>query len=263
MTQIWNQVIFQPMLNGLLFLYSLLSRNFGLSIIVFTILVRLLTLPFVRQQLRSTRASQELQPKLAELQKKYKDNRDKLAEEQMKLYREHGVNPLGCLVPTLIQFPIWIGLYQSINNALPNTPVQLLNLARHIYVQYPLLSSLVPLNPRFLWLNLAKPDPYYILPILTVATMWLQQKMMATPSTDPQQKAMTDSMSITMPLMFGLITFQAASGLGLYFVATNVFGIVQQYLFSGWGGLAEVFDRAGQAAKTGKGKGGSDGRRKK
>lgn len=255
MTQLWNTFIFQPMLNALLFLYSLLARNFGLSIMVFTILVRLVTLPITRQQMRSTRASQELQPQLAELQKKYKDNREKLAEEQMKLYREHGVNPLGCLVPTLIQFPIWIGLYQSIINALPNNPLQLLNLARHIYLQFPLLSSLVPLNSRFLWLNLSRPDPYYILPLLTVATMWLQQKMMATPSADPQQKAMADSMALTMPIMFGMITLQVASGLALYFVATNVFGIAQQYSIGGWGGLASYFGKQTQGAKaTGQGR---------
>jgi YidC/Oxa1 family membrane protein insertase len=261
-TQIWNTLIFRPMLNGLLFLYSLLARNFGLSIMVFTVLVRLITLPITQQQMRSARSSQELQPQLAELQKKYKDNRDKLAEEQMKLYREHGVNPLGCLVPTLIQFPIWIGLYQSIINALPNNPLQLLNLGRYVYLQFPLLSSLIPLNSKFLWLNLGRPDPYYILPILTVATMWVQQKMMATPSADPQQQAMSESMSLTMPLMFGLITFQLASGLALYFVATNVFGIVQQYFVSGWGGLAPMLGRVLSTEKASPRKGKRDERKK-
>jgi YidC/Oxa1 family membrane protein insertase len=261
-TQLWNTLIFQPMLNGLLFLYSLLGRSFGLSIIVFTVLVRLITMPIVQQQLRSARASQELQPKLAELQKKYKDNREKLAEEQMKLYREHGVNPAGCLLPTLIQFPIWIGLYQSISNALPSSPMQLLNLGRHIYTQFPLLSSLVPLRSSFLWLDLGRPDPYYVLPILTVATMWVQQKMMSTPSPDPQQKAMSDSMAVTMPLMFGLITLQLASGLAVYFIATNLFGIVQQYLVSGWGGLGTVFQRNKASADGGRQKGKGNGRKK-
>jgi YidC/Oxa1 family membrane protein insertase len=246
--QIWNAVIFEPMLNGLLFLYSLLGRNFGLSVIVFTVLVRILTLPITMQQMRSAKASQELQPKLQELQKKYKDNREKLAEEQMKLYKEAGVNPLGCLVPTLIQLPIWIGLYQSIINALPDNPLQLLNLARHIYPQFPLLSSLVPLNPRFFWLHLGRPDPYYIVPILVVATMWVQQKMMAAPTADPQQQAMNQSMELMMPMMFGIITLQLASGLGLYFVATNVVGIIQQYFVSGWGGLVTLF--SGQTGPT-------------
>ncbi|MBC7261143.1 MAG: membrane protein insertase YidC, partial [Chloroflexi bacterium] len=241
MGQIWNTVIFEPMLNGLLFLYSLLGRNFGLSVIVFTVLVRVLTLPITMQQMRSAKASQDLQPKLQELQKKYKNDREKLAEEQMKLYKEAGVNPFGCLVPTLIQLPIWIGLYQSIINALPDNPLQLLNLARHIYQQFPLLSSLVPLNPRFLWLHLGRPDPYYVVPILVVATMWVQQKMMASPTADPQQQAMNQSMELMMPMMFGIITLQLASGLGLYFVATNLVGIIQQYFVSGWGALATLF----------------------
>jgi len=248
-TEIWNTVVFRPMLNGLLFLYSLLWRNFGLSIIVFTVLVRLLTLPMTMKQLRSARKSQEMQPKLQELQKKYKDNKEKLAEEQMKLYKEAGINPIGCLGPMVIQMPIWIGLYQSISNALPYNPLQLLNLARHIYTQVPTLSTLVPLNAKFLWLNLGRPDPYYIVPIVVVVTMWLQQKMMTTPSTGSEQEAMSQSMQITMPLMFGMITFQAASGLGLYFVVTNVVQLIQNYFVSGWGALGTLFGKGGGAQK--------------
>lgn len=243
MSQLWNTIIFEPMLNSLLVLYSFLGRNFGLSIIVFTILVRVLTLPITMKQMKSARASQEMQPRLQELQKKYKGDQNKLAEEQMKLYKEAGVNPLGCLVPTLIQFPIWIGLYQSILNVLPSSPLQFINLAKHIYEQYPFLSALIPLNPRFLWLDLGRPDQFYILPVLVVATMWAQQKMMATPSTDPQQQAMSQTMEFTMPMMFGLITLQSASGLALYFAVTNAMQIVQQYSLSGWGGLAEVFGK--------------------
>jgi len=261
-SQIWNIFIFRPMLNVLLFLYSLLGRNFGLSIIVFTVLVRVLTLPVTLKQMRSAKASQAMQPKLQELQKKYKDNREKLAEEQMKLYKEAGVNPLGCLLPTLIQLPIWIGLYQSIIHALPDNPVQLLNLARHIYLQFPILSSLVPLNSRFLWLNLSRPDPWFVLPILTVATMWVQQKMMSTSSTDPQQQAMSQTMELMMPMMFGFITFQLASGLGLYFVATNVFGIVLQYFISGWGSLGTLFSKKGDRARPAQLKGKKHGRKK-
>jgi YidC/Oxa1 family membrane protein insertase len=251
------------MLNLLLSLYAVLGRNFGLSIIVFTVLVRLVTLPIQMQQTRSARKSQELQPQLQELQRKYAKDRDKLAEEQMKLYREAGVNPLGCLLPTLIQFPIWIGLYQSIIHALPDNPIQLLNLGRFVYRQFPLLSnlasvsnlsSLIPLNNQFLWLNLGRPDPWYVLPLLTVATMWVQQKMMATPSTDPQAQAMAQSMELMMPMMFGFITLQVASGLGLYFVATNLFGIVLQYFVGGWGGLAGVFPMLGGRRDQTKGK---------
>ncbi len=263
MSELWNTFIFRPMLNFLLSVYALLGRNFGLSIIVFTVLVRLVTLPIQMRQMQSARKSQELQPQLQELQRKYKNDREKLAEEQMKLYREAGVSPLGCLVPTLIQFPIWIGLYQSIINALPGNPMQLLNLGRYVYRQFPLLSSfaslenlssLIPLNNRFLWLNLARPDPWYVLPLLTVASMWVLQKMMATPSTDREAQAMSQSMELMMPMMFGFITLQAASGLGLYFVATNVFGIVLQYFVSGWGSLSQVFPQLSGSKSETKGK---------
>lgn len=245
MTQFWNTVIFQPMLNLLLLLYSWLAHNFGLSIIVFTVLVRVITLPITWQQMRSAKASQDLQPKLLELQKKYKNDREKLAQEQMKLYKEAGVNPYGCLVPMLIQFPIWIGMYQSIINVLPNNPLQLLNLARHIYHQF---SGLVPLNASFLGLNLGRSAP--ILAILVAATMWVQQKMMAAPTADPQQQAMSQSMELMMPLMFGWITWNLASGLGLYFVVSNIVGIIQQYFISGWGSLATVFSRQGLTLKS-------------
>ena len=268
MGQLWNTLIFQPLLNLLLFLYALLGRNFGLAVIVFTVLVRVITLPITLQQMRSAKASQDMQPKLAELQQKYKGDKEKLAQEQMKLYKESGVSPLGCLVPTLIQLPVWFGLYQSITAALPQNPLQLLNLARHIYQRFPILSSvvpssLIPMHAGFLWLNLGRPDPYYIIPVLTVATMWVQQKMMASPSADPQQKAMGQSMELMMPLMFGWITINLASGLGLYFVATNVVGIIQQYFTSGLGSLASVFKKTSKQTVVARRKGKSDERTKK
>jgi len=253
--QLWNTIIFQPLLNLLLFLYAVIGRNFGLAVIAFTVLVRVVTLPISNQQMRSARASQDMQPKLAELQQKYKNDKEKLAQEQMKLYKESGVSPLGCMVPMLIQLPIWFGLYQSISAALPQNPLQLLNLAKNIYGRFPFLTSvlpasLVPLNPSFLWLNLGRPDPYYIIPILTMATMWVQQKMTTPRNADSQQQAMSQSMELMMPLMFGWITMSMASGLGLYFVATNIVGIIQQYFTSGLGSLASVFSKIGKQAGT-------------
>lgn len=264
---LWNTIIFQPLLNLLLFLYTLIGRNFGLAVILFTVLVRIVTLPVTQQQMKSAKASQDMQPKLQELQQKYKNDRDKLAQEQMKLYKESGVNPLGCVVPMLIQLPVWFGLYQAITAALPQNPLQMLNLAQHIYSRLPLVSgvasSLIPLNPNFLWLHLGRPDPYYIIPILTMASMWLQQKMTTPADADPQQKAMSQSMELTMPLMFGWITLSLASGLGLYFVASNVVGIVQQYFTSGWGSLSSIFTKTSKPTVTPRRKGKSDERTKK
>jgi YidC/Oxa1 family membrane protein insertase len=118
MIDIWNVAILDPVLNGLIALSTLLWNNFGLAIIVLTVAVRLILLPLTFRQTRSTVAMQALQPKLQEIQKKYARNQQQLQKEMMKLYKEAGINPLGCMWPMLIQMPIWIALYQSIMHAL-------------------------------------------------------------------------------------------------------------------------------------------------
>lgn len=238
MGQIWTQFFLQPMLNGLLLLYGALGQNFAAAIAVFTIIIRLLTLPLSLPQQKSAKKMQELQPKLQELQKKYKDDKEKLAQAQMELYREAGVNPLGGCLPLLIQFPIWIGLYQSIAQTLAAGPLQLLNLSNNIYKSLPWLSSLVPVKNTFLWLDLGKPDPLYILPVLVVATTWFQQKVMSPPSSDPQSASMNQSMQVMFPLMLGFFSLQFPSGLALYFVVSNIVGIVIQYFTPGWVGVS-------------------------
>jgi len=226
----WDLLILDPMINALLFLYGLMGRSFWLSITIFTILTRLILLPLTLRQQQSAQAMQALQPKLQELQKKYGKDRERLAQEQMKLYKEHGVNPLGGCLPTLLQFPIMLGLYQAIIRVLGTTPLQLLDLSRHIYGSAATLSRLLPLDQSFLWLDLGRPDPLYILPILVVITTWAQQKLMTPPATDPQSASMTQSMQVMMPLMFGFFAMQFSSGLSIYFIISNLVGIVQYYL---------------------------------
>lgn len=239
--QLWTTIILEPLVNLLVLLYSLLFNNFALAIVGLTILIRLITYPLMRQQLHSLKAMQELSPKLQALQKKYEKDREKLTQETMKLYKEHGVNPAGGCLPMLIQMPVWIGLYQSIYQVLGETPEQLIALSQHIYHSVPFLYEIarrtIPLNSQFLWLNLARPDPYYILPILVMATFWLQQKMSTVPSADPQQASMSQTMNIMMPIMFGFFTLQVSSGLAIYWVISGVLGIIQQYFVTGWGGL--------------------------
>ncbi len=242
---VWNNLFLNPMLNGLLLLYRFLGHNYVLSIIAFTVIARLITLPLTRQQMRSTKAMSDLQPKLQELQKKYANDKEKLSQAQMELYREAGVNPLGGCLPLLIQMPFFIGVYQSIIQTLSDNPLQLINLSQRIYPSLPALSALVPLNSEFLWLDLVKPDPTYILPVLVAGTMWLYQKMMtsSTATTDPQQAAMTQSMAITMPLMFGFMATQFSSGLSIYFVVSNVVSMTFQYFTTGLGGLTNILPK--------------------
>jgi YidC/Oxa1 family membrane protein insertase len=221
-----------PFTTALLFLYQLLGQNIVLSIVVFTVLTRVLTYPLSYQQIKSSKAMQELQPKLKQLQEKHKGDREKLAQEQMRLYREHGVNPLAGCLPLLIQMPILFGLYGAINASLASTPLQILDLQHRLLV--PDLARLVPLQNQFLWLNLALPDPTFILPILVVATTWLQSKLMTpTPANaDPKDPsaAMSRNMTIMMPLMIGMFSLSFASGLSIYWVVSNIVGIAQYAL---------------------------------
>jgi YidC/Oxa1 family membrane protein insertase len=235
----WDTLILNPMINALLLIYSFLGQNFGLSIIVFTILVRLITYPLTAQQLKSTQAMQELQKskKWQDIQKKYKDNREKLAQEQMKLYQEMGVSPFGSCLPTLIQFPIIIGLYQAIIRALAVTPIQLLDLSRHVY-PFINAAAFIPLNNRFLWMDLSLPEKDFglaiagigipILAILVVVTSYLQTKLMTPPTATGDQGAqMSKAMNLYMPLFMGYLAYTFSSGLALYFVASNLIGILQ------------------------------------
>ena len=245
---IWREVIIRPMLNALLFLYANLGQSFILAIACLTILLRLLTSPLLFKQIRSSRRMAALKPRMDALQKKYGGNKERLVTEQQKLYKEAGVNPMGGCLPTLIQFPIWISLYQSINSILADTPLELMNLGKNAYISFAALVDIVPLQNEFLWLDLARPDPSpFILPVLVGGTMFLQQKLMTQPSSDPQQAQMNQSMQVMMPLMFGYFTTQFASGLALYFVISNVVGILIQLAFERIEGPATLPEPAQEA----------------
>ena len=220
------------MLNGLILLYGLFFHNFGVTIVIFTLAVRLVILPLTIRQLSAAKSMSRLQPELAKIQKKYANDRQALSKAQMELYKTYGVNPLGCAVPTLIQFPVWIGLYQSILAALAATPENLMNLSRHLYPGLPLVHQLVPLDSHFLWLDLASPDPLFLLPIIVAGSGWLQQKMSTMPTDDPRQQQMNQSMQWMMPIMFGFFTVSFASGLAIYWCISNTISIVVQYFVS-------------------------------
>jgi YidC/Oxa1 family membrane protein insertase len=233
---VWYLIIGNPVLNVLIALSHLLSGSFGLAIIALTIIVRLISWPLTKRQLKSSKALQDMQPKLQELQKKYGKNKQKLQQETMKLYKEAGVNPLGCLWPMLVQLPIWIALYQAIMRALATTPENLLDLAHRLY-SWDIVNQAIPLNSHFLWLDLGSSGDF-ILAIIVGGTMWVQQKMTQAPAVDPGQQSTSRMMTLMMPLMFGFITLMVPSGLALYWAVSNIIGIITQYFFTGgWGYL--------------------------
>lgn len=239
MGSLWDLIVLNPMLNSLVALSGVLYGNFGLAIIVLTIVVRLATYPLTVRQLRSTRAMQTLQPKMQEIQKKYGRDKAKVQQETMTLYKEAGISPLGCMWPMLVQFPIWIALYQSITKGLAATPEDLVTLSQNLY-SWPMVIQAVPLGDMFLGLNMAQPNT--ILAMLVAASMWVQQKMVTAPTTDPKQASMNNTMTMMMPLMFGVFSLSFPSGLAMYWVVSNLIGIITQYFIGGWGYL-----RIGQA----------------
>jgi YidC/Oxa1 family membrane protein insertase len=178
-----------------------------------------------------------------DIQKKYAKDKEKLAQEQMRVYKERGINPFASCLPTLVQFPVIIGLYQSIIHALASTPLGLLQLAQGLY---PFLNTvaLIPLNSKFLWMDLGRPEgiaipglnisflPYGIptLAIIVAVTTYLQTKLTMPPTSGgagDQGAAMNSMMSIYMPLLLGYFALNFASGLAVYFITSNVLGIVQ------------------------------------
>ena len=228
-TWIWDNILLGPMINSLVVLGRVFFDNVGIAIILFTVAVRAATLPLTMRQLHSTRALTTLQPRMQEIQKKYKDPKRR-SQETMKLYKEAGVNPLGCLWPMLIQFPIWIGLYQALRQLLGDTPESLVGLAHSLY-PWSYIRNAVPLEEHFLWMNLGQPDP--VMPLLVGVSTYVQQKLMTTPAADPKQQSMNQMMMWMMPLMFAWFTLTVPSGLAVYWVTTNIIGLFQAYFVYG------------------------------
>jgi YidC/Oxa1 family membrane protein insertase len=187
--------------------------NYGLAIIILTIMVRLATWPIMARQMKSAEKMRELMPRIKELQAKYKDDRQKQSEETFKLYRETGVNPLGGCLPMVLQLPVFIGLFYALQSSIDLRQA-----------------------PFFLWINdLSQPAtlftlpgvdfPIRLMPVLMGASMYVQQKMMPQAGMDPTQAKM---MAIMMPGMMLVISYTFPSGLVLYWLVSNLLGIGHQ-----------------------------------
>lgn len=257
----WDTLIVQPFTNVLLMI-TMLVKNFGVAIILFTILIKLVTYPLTAKQIKSSQAMQDMQksPRYIKMQEKYKDNKEKLAEEQMKLYKELGVSPFGSCLPMLIQFPVIIGLYQSIMRAMASTPLELIKLERIIY---PFLDAnkILPIQNRFLWMDLGQPERLMIagigIPVLTILVVLstvVQTRVMQPPTeagSNNQTAAMTNSMSATMPILMGVMAYQFSAGLALYFVVSNL-TTVAQYAAMGKTDWSRIFPWIKTAPKPSK-----------
>mgnify|MGYP001252648729 CR=1 FL=1 len=176
--------------------------RYGWSIVVVTILLRLVILPLMVKQIKTSRIMQELQPEMIKLREKYQKDQQRLQQEMMKLFQKHNINPMAGCLPVLVQMPILIAFYHAI--------MRNEHIASH----------------SFLWLaDLGSPDPYYILPILAGLTTYVQQKVMGA-QTNPQMQVVM----IILPFMIGIFAIYFPSALALYWVIGNLFTIVQSYL---------------------------------
>ena len=230
---LWNDVLLNPVTNALIILTNAMADNYGLAIIVFTLIIRVLTYPLTLRQLRATRAMQLMQPRMQELQKKYKDPKRR-QEEMVKLYREAGINPLGCIWPLLVQMPIWIALYQVIRNTLGDTPEQLLSLSRRLY-DWDYITASIPLDRNFLFLDLGSSDLVQSLPLAIIIAVltFFQQKLSTarTPSRDDRTQSTNQTLLWMLPLVFGFFTLQVPAGLALYWLVTSLFTIATSYYY--------------------------------
>ncbi|HET7874734.1 MAG TPA: membrane protein insertase YidC [Methylomirabilota bacterium] len=225
-----------PLLAFMRWLYRFLP-NYGLVIIVLTILTKVVFFPLTIKSMRSMRAMQALQPRVNALRAKYKNDSQRAQREMMELYRQHGVNPLGGCLPLVVQMPVFIALYVAlgVSTEIQNAP----------FLCFGTAPSWVPwLGGQGLWIcDLAAHDPTYILPLLMGASMFIQQKMTPTVG-DPTQAKMMQF----MPIMFTFFFLQMSSGLVLYWTLSNVLQIAQQKYMERDGHRVEAAARAQKKA---------------
>jgi YidC/Oxa1 family membrane protein insertase len=220
-----------PLIN-LFVLLTTLTGSAGIAVILLTIIIRIVTLPLTLKQMRMTRMMAAMQPRQQEINKRYKDPKRR-QQELMKLYRESGMSPVGCFSSFFLQIPILIALYRTFIIAVGEAPESLISLSSRLY-DWDYLRSGLPLPADFLWLHLGRPDPI-ILPLLVAISTFVLQKMSTLPTTDERARAQASMMNFMMPLIFGWITLTLPSGLGLYYVLSNIIGIVLQYAYVGGG----------------------------
>ncbi len=325
---VWQTFLENPLINLMVLLTVFSFGSYGVAILVFTILTRVVTFPLTLRTLRAARGLQELQPDMEAIQKRYKDPKRR-SEEQMKLYRRKtvtcegggvasnvlgysvecdwkaqdtnkdellkeyerhlsrvhsvelsdaparavnrarksikgGVNPLGCLGPQLIQFPIFIGLYIVIRTTLSQHPEDVLKLGDRLY-DFQIVQAALPFDTGFLGMDLSS-NGNVILVVVIFASMWLTQRISSARSLSrpgSQQAQMNQMMQWMLPAMFGWFALVVPAGLGLYWAASTLIGLVLQWVFVGpgdftWGSLIPnlVRSRVGLPALATAGSGG-------
>ncbi len=270
---LFNTIFLGPVINLLVLIFQGLQSlhipgALGFSIVILTLIIRVLVWPFMSSQMKSMKKMAELKPHLDALKQKHKNDKQALASAQMSLYKEHGVNPAGGCLPALIQIPVFIALYQSIINILPGAEGQIDKINALLY--FPQLKLPSTLDPNFFGINLGfKPSEFsshgvflLAVPLITAALTFFQSKMALPkpvkhyPSDSPKEakekEGLEESMGqvqsqmvYLMPIMIGYFAFNFPIGLAIYWNTYTILGIIQQYKLTGWGGAAGIVSRLG------------------
>ena len=193
-------------------IYSVVG-NYGIAIIIVTILMRIIVFPLTLKQEKSMKKMRELQPELEKIKEKYKDDPQEYQRKTAELYRESGVNPLGGCLPILIQMPIFVALYWAFSG------------------------NAIPADAKFLWFTLKQPDRLFmmgkfafnLLPVLNVGVTYIQQKIMTSATGGQENAQQMQTMMYMLPLMMLFIFYNMPSGVTLYYLVSGALSLVQQY----------------------------------
>jgi len=245
------QFLYQPILNALILLYNLFFSNLGLAIIALTVLIKLVLVPFTNPQLKASQKLQEINPELEKLKKKYKDDKQKLMQAQMELYKKHGFNPAAGCLPQIVQFILLITLYQVFNQVIRSGTEVMAKISQSLY---PFVAIPQQLNLNFLYLNLSQPDliriPGFVaLPgifvLLATLFQFLSSRLMmpvvkAEEKEAEQTEKKEDDMAVAMqkqmvylfPAMTLIFGYTMPSGVILYWLVFSLFSFIQQLLIN-------------------------------
>ena len=253
MLQVWNTILVNPLMNLLILFYRYMG-NLGLSIIVLSILVRAIMIPFFLPNLKTAKKQRDLKPELDKIKEKYKHDKKKQAEMQMELFKQHGINPASGCLSNIVTLLIPIALYGVINQISRITDITTINSI--IYLDW---LKFIPgdlLNGKFLLFDMAKPDRTFILPVLCAILQFASSKMMLpalnkaektaekTPQkSDDMMYNMQEQMLYMFPVMMLVFGFSLPSGVMLNIFVSTVFTIVQSYFVMGWGGLTPLVQK--------------------
>lgn len=205
----WTDFLAKPLLTLLNWLFAF-SGNWGVAIILMTVLLKIVLWPLSQKSYKSMNQMKKIQPLMARIREQHKDDRQQMNQEMMRLYKTYKVNPMGGCLPMVVQLPVFIGLYQALLGA--------------IELRHAAFISHLPFTDMIWLADLSAKDPYYITPLIMGATMFLQQKLTPAPGDPTQAKIM-----LFMPVIFTFLFLNFPSGLVVYWLVNNVLSIAQQW----------------------------------